>query len=431
MCVSCVAQHSCGGQPSHWERGRGCLASRAHHLQAFLSPHCPRLVRPLRSCRTWEWNAPEERARLTALCEANGGTHATGLADALRTKRSSRLTKGQLIVAARAWGYSSSLWHRHGRASRRRAGEHNGEQKSSPTEPRVSGSIVNDSAERGTARTCASGIATAADEAKVDADAEVCADCAATTSLFGKPTAMHLLGGGYEWARESARDVAPGVSDLLTVEVATPLLFGPAAPRATHMDYMADGTPWDVAAFLGVSQHTKSDHDESFATLLSSMCTQASSEGLALWSALDGASPQHPQWAHGIQVRRRALGYTSACIGTRNSLHGHCDDGCASSLSVFEVLRVADTARACAGSQAADQLRWRKQAAQQNRCVFQVALPAGAWDAKRASVPCPWLYRSRRMEHVQRPYKVRCSAQVLRVVAATCACNRCGPCLFC
>jgi len=85
-------------------------------------------------CKTAEWNSGEERNRLATLCEARaaGGAHlrepsgsATSwlpkLAQALRTKRSANLGKSHLLFISRAWGYSSDIWWRHGRASRAKA----------------------------------------------------------------------------------------------------------------------------------------------------------------------------------------------------------------------------------------------------------------------------------------------------------------------
>jgi hypothetical protein len=78
-------------------------------------------------CRTREWNSAAARAQLAALCDASAGlSTAVGaashlaLAAALRAKRSAALTKPQMMRMARAWGYASDLWRRHGRASRKR-----------------------------------------------------------------------------------------------------------------------------------------------------------------------------------------------------------------------------------------------------------------------------------------------------------------------
>jgi len=94
-------------------------------------------------CRTKEWNSGEARAELAAVCDARSKapgadegvtkSHAT-LALALRCKRSAGLTKGQMLCMARAWGYASYLWVRHGRASRKRAAEAASVTAASPVE---------------------------------------------------------------------------------------------------------------------------------------------------------------------------------------------------------------------------------------------------------------------------------------------------------
>ena len=79
--------------------------------------------------RTKQWNSKTERNRLAALMETRAAAAAPGsaaaasllrLASALRTKRSAMLAKGHLLTCARAWGYASDVWYRHGRATRAR-----------------------------------------------------------------------------------------------------------------------------------------------------------------------------------------------------------------------------------------------------------------------------------------------------------------------
>ena len=69
-------------------------------------------------CATREWASEPARNQLADALEAAGDAT---LAGELRGKRSARLTKGHMFALARAWGYQSSLWYRHGRASRKRA----------------------------------------------------------------------------------------------------------------------------------------------------------------------------------------------------------------------------------------------------------------------------------------------------------------------
>ena len=66
---------------------------------------------------TQEWGSELARNQLADSLEAAGDTI---LASELRAKRSARLTKANTFLLLRAWGYQSSLWHRHGRASRQR-----------------------------------------------------------------------------------------------------------------------------------------------------------------------------------------------------------------------------------------------------------------------------------------------------------------------
>ena len=79
--------------------------------------------------KTKQWNSKAEREQLAALMEARAAAAAPGsasaaslqrLASALRAKRSAMLAKSHLMTCARAWGYSSDVWFRHGRATRAR-----------------------------------------------------------------------------------------------------------------------------------------------------------------------------------------------------------------------------------------------------------------------------------------------------------------------
>jgi len=79
--------------------------------------------------KTKQWNSKTEREQLAALMEARAAAAAPGsanaasllrLASALRAKRSAMLAKSHLITCARAWGYASDVWFRHGRATRAR-----------------------------------------------------------------------------------------------------------------------------------------------------------------------------------------------------------------------------------------------------------------------------------------------------------------------
>ena len=76
-----------------------------------------------------QWNSKTERDRLAALMEQRAAAAAAGssaaaslarLASALRAKRSAMLAKSHLLTCARAWGYASNVWFRHGRATRAR-----------------------------------------------------------------------------------------------------------------------------------------------------------------------------------------------------------------------------------------------------------------------------------------------------------------------
>lgn len=177
------------------------------------------------SCRTREWNTPEERSRLADLCDARGGKHCPRLAHALRTKRSSGLTKGQMLVAARAWGYASSLWYRHGRASRRAADPH-------PLPGGLSEPLPPPS-DAAAAATSGGG-----DEAAAGAGAAAAGACAPTggpSSRHPDAAAMRLLGGGYVWSSTpagSAPGAGGGVGDPLSPNTAALATAPPSALRA-------------------------------------------------------------------------------------------------------------------------------------------------------------------------------------------------------
>ena len=75
------------------------------------------------------WNSKTERDHLAALLETRAAAAAPGSADAasllrlagaLRAKRSAALAKSHLFTCARAGGYASDVWFRHGRATRAR-----------------------------------------------------------------------------------------------------------------------------------------------------------------------------------------------------------------------------------------------------------------------------------------------------------------------
>jgi hypothetical protein len=79
--------------------------------------------------KTRQWNSKTERDLLAALMEQRAAAAAAGssaaasltrLASALRAKRSAMLAKSHLLTCARAWGYASDVWFRHGRATRAR-----------------------------------------------------------------------------------------------------------------------------------------------------------------------------------------------------------------------------------------------------------------------------------------------------------------------
>jgi len=75
--------------------------------------------------RTSEWNSAAARSELASSLEAraakSSGEMATRLrnvAEIVRAKRSASLGKRDLLLCSRAWGYSSDVWYRHGRATR-------------------------------------------------------------------------------------------------------------------------------------------------------------------------------------------------------------------------------------------------------------------------------------------------------------------------
>ena len=112
-------------------RLRGRAAPRDKAVTSRVSPRQKNGEKRLRAllAKTKQWNSKTERERLAALMETRAAAAAPGsttaasllrLANALRVKRSVMLAKSHLLTCARAWGYASDVWFRHGRATRAR-----------------------------------------------------------------------------------------------------------------------------------------------------------------------------------------------------------------------------------------------------------------------------------------------------------------------
>ena len=320
--------------------------------------------------KTKQWNSKTERERLAALMETRAAAAAPGsttaasllrLANALRVKRSVMLAKSHLLTCARAWGYASDVWFRHGRATRARLERE----------------------------------ALAAPKQEVDDDAEPMAEEAAAggeADVMPTDTELRLSGGGFPWRSGF------NLSDL-TVDQARCEVERQLKPLALAAAALIAGPDARLAAEQHGAYFTAADLDEvRYAAARVSGFAEAWAKlrvDTAVIAARAAASPHAavPAWRR-LAGRRTELEETLHTFGEslRMAAVANCPHGWFQSPEMIEQLRsgalqrlpllelpeseheVAPAAAASQGTDAASAARWLNEMFRGLLLVVELAL---------------------------------------------------------
>ena len=263
--------------------------------------------------KTRQWNSKTERDLLAALMEQRAAAAAPGssaaasltrLASALRAKRSAMLAKSHLLTCARAWGYASDVWFRHGRATRARL-----EREALNAQPKADDD----------------------DEAPAEAEAAAAAPSA---------TELRLSGGGFPWhggfspAKLTADEVRGEVERQLKplAGAAAGLLAGPDARLAAEEHGAGYFTAADLEEVRFAAQRTGG-----FASAWDALRADAAA---AAARAMASEHAAVPAWRR-LAGRQTALEATLLMFGSslRSAAIANCPFGFFSFPEVIQQLR--------------------------------------------------------------------------------------------
>jgi hypothetical protein len=295
-------------------------------------------------CKSVEWNSGEERSRLAALCVTRAQSASPGsatavsmtrLAASLRAKRSAALAKGHLMFCARAWGYQSEVWYRHGRATRARE------------------AAAEAAAARATPVTAAAAAAPVAQEATSSEhdDNDGGGDDDAAVAPFAPPSAaeLRLSGGGFPWdvgfnvrtltAADAAAEVERQLRPLALA--ATALLAGPDARAATVELGACFIGAHDLVEVRKAATHT-GYFARSAVELRDTLALEyaAAAEAAELAASSSSSSVPVPAWRH-LAGRDTALEARLRTVGARlrRAALNNCPAGFFSAPHVLDALR--------------------------------------------------------------------------------------------